>query len=84
MLIALVSTAIVSCTFDTAQAWSTSVRMPCGLLGRINGMPARSGEINELYAKWFTKPVPPAGVNLNYPMPKAVREAYANPNNKGI
>jgi glutamate/aspartate transport system substrate-binding protein len=44
----------------------------------------KSGEINELYAKWFTKPVPPAGVNLNYPMPKAVREAYANPNNKGI
>jgi glutamate/aspartate transport system substrate-binding protein len=44
----------------------------------------RSGEINELYAKWFTRPVPPAGANLNYPMPKAAREAYANPNNKGI
>lgn len=44
----------------------------------------KSGEINELYAKWFTKPVPPAGVSLNYSMPKAVREAYANPNNKGI
>jgi glutamate/aspartate transport system substrate-binding protein len=44
----------------------------------------KSGEINELYAKWFTKPVPPAGVNLNYPMPNAVREAYANPSNKGI
>jgi glutamate/aspartate transport system substrate-binding protein len=44
----------------------------------------KSGEISELYAKWFTKPVPPAGANLSYPMPKAVREAYANPNNKGI
>lgn len=43
-----------------------------------------SGEIQEIYAKWFTKPVPPAGVNLNYLMPNAVKEAYKNPNNKGI
>ena len=44
----------------------------------------KSGEINEIYAKWFQKPVPPNNVNLNYPMPTAVREAYKNPNNKGI
>jgi glutamate/aspartate transport system substrate-binding protein len=44
----------------------------------------KSGEINELYAKWFTRPVPPANVNLNFPMPPAVREAYKNPNNRGI
>lgn len=44
----------------------------------------KSGEIQQLYTKWFSKPVPPAGVNLNHPMPEAVREAYRNPNNKGI
>lgn len=44
----------------------------------------KSGEIQELYAKWFLRPVPPAGVNLNFPMPSAVREAYRNPNNRGI
>lgn len=44
----------------------------------------KSGEINDIYAKWFTKPVPPKNVNLNYPMPAAVKEAYRNPNNKGI
>jgi glutamate/aspartate transport system substrate-binding protein len=44
----------------------------------------KSGEINELYAKWFQRPVPPANVNLNFPMSEAVREAYRNPNNKGI
>lgn len=44
----------------------------------------KSGEINELYAKWFTRPVPPANVNLNFPMSAAVREAYKNPNNRGI
>jgi glutamate/aspartate transport system substrate-binding protein len=44
----------------------------------------KSGQINELYAKWFTKSVPPRGVNLNFPMTDAVREVYANPNNKGV
>lgn len=44
----------------------------------------KSGEINDIYAKWFTKPVPPNNVNLNYPMPSAVKEAFKNPNNKGI
>lgn len=44
----------------------------------------KSGEIHELYARWFTKPVPPAGVNLGFPMSNAVREAYRNPNNRGI
>lgn len=44
----------------------------------------KSGEINELYAKWFSRPIPPANVNLNFPMSAAVREAYRNPNNRGI
>lgn len=44
----------------------------------------KSGEINEIYAKWFAKPVPPAGVNLNFPMSNALREAYKSPNNRGI
>lgn len=44
----------------------------------------KSGEIHEIYAKWFTRPVPPANVNLNFPMSGAVREAYRSPNNRGI
>ena len=44
----------------------------------------KSGEMETLYSKWFTKPVPPKGVNLNFPMTDSVREIYANPNNKGI
>lgn len=43
-----------------------------------------SGEAEALYAKWFMQPVPPRGVNLNFPMSDAVKEAYANPNNKGV
>lgn len=44
----------------------------------------KSGEIEEIYAKWFTRSVPPSNVNLNFPMPSSVKEAYRNPNNRGI
>ncbi len=43
-----------------------------------------SGAINEIYAKWFTRPVPPNNVNLGFPMPEAIRSIYKSPNNKGI
>jgi ABC-type amino acid transport substrate-binding protein len=44
----------------------------------------KSGAIDKLYAKWFMSPIPPRNVNLNFPMSDAVREAYKNPNNKGV
>ncbi|MEP6875524.1 MAG: amino acid ABC transporter substrate-binding protein [Burkholderiales bacterium] len=44
----------------------------------------KSGAIDELYAKWFTKPIPPNNVNLTFPMSEAVRNAYRNPNNNGV
>jgi glutamate/aspartate transport system substrate-binding protein len=44
----------------------------------------KSGEINEIYAKWFTRPVPPANTNLNFPMNEGTREALQRPSNKGI
>lgn len=44
----------------------------------------RSGEINKIYAKWFTSPIPPKNVNLNFPETAPIKEAFANPNDKGI
>lgn len=44
----------------------------------------KSGEIERLYARWFTQPIPPSNVNLNFPMTDAVREAYRNPSKKGV
>jgi len=44
----------------------------------------KSGEISDLYAKWFTRPIPPTNVNLNFPMSEAVMEAFKNPNNQGV
>ncbi len=44
----------------------------------------KSGEINRIYAKWFTRSIPPRGVNLNFPMTPAIREAFQHPNDKGV
>ncbi|GLH76958.1 amino acid ABC transporter substrate-binding protein [Bradyrhizobium sp. SSBR45G] len=35
----------------------------------------RSGEIRQIYAKWFLAPIPPKSVNLNVPMSPPLRQA---------
>ena len=44
----------------------------------------KSGEVQKIYAKWFTSAIPPRGINLNFQMTPAIREAFANPNDKGV
>jgi glutamate/aspartate transport system substrate-binding protein len=44
----------------------------------------QSGEIREIYARWFLRPVPPNNVNLNLPLSPATQDSYQNPNNKGV
>ncbi len=44
----------------------------------------KSGEINTIYARWFTSPIPPKGINLNFPENAANKEAFAHPNDKGV
>jgi glutamate/aspartate transport system substrate-binding protein len=39
----------------------------------------KSGEINQIYQKWFQKPIPPKGVNLNVPMSAQLKKVLANP-----
>ncbi len=43
----------------------------------------KSGQINAIYAKWFLKPVPPKGINLNVPMSDAFKKVIANPTDSG-
>ncbi|MBD1586334.1 transporter substrate-binding domain-containing protein [Pseudomonas typographi] len=38
-----------------------------------------SGEINAIYAKWFTQPIPPRGINLNFPMSSQLKNVIAHP-----
>ena len=41
-----------------------------------------SGEINTIYAKWFMTPIPPKGLNLNFPMSDELKNLIANPTDK--
>jgi glutamate/aspartate transport system substrate-binding protein len=40
----------------------------------------KSGHLEKLYAKWFQSPIPPKGVNMNFPMSDRLKEAIKNPN----
>jgi glutamate/aspartate transport system substrate-binding protein len=43
----------------------------------------KSGAINAIYQKWFQKPVPPKGVNLNLPMSGAFKKVVGKPTDSG-
>ena len=50
--------------------------------GAINNL-YKSGEINKIYEKWFLKPTPPRGINLNVPMGAPFKKVVANPTDSG-
>ena len=54
------------------------------LVDKTIGGVMKSGEIHKLYAKWFTTPIPPKGVNINFPETQAIKDAFATPNDKGV
>ena len=39
-----------------------------------------NGEIQALYTKWFTQPIPPKNMNLNLPMGSTLKKMLATPN----
>jgi glutamate/aspartate transport system substrate-binding protein len=43
----------------------------------------KSGQINAIYEKWFQKPVPPKGINLQLPMGAAFKKVVAKPTDSG-
>ena len=43
----------------------------------------QSGQINAIYEKWFLKPVPPKGINLNVPMSRQFKAVVAKPTDSG-
>ncbi len=54
------------------------------LVDRAVGGVMKSGEIDKIYARWFTSPIPPKGINMNFPITPVIREAFKNPNDKGV
>jgi glutamate/aspartate transport system substrate-binding protein len=53
------------------------------LVDRTVGGVMKSREINAIYAKWFTSPIPPKGVNMNFPMTPAIRDVRQS-RHKGV
>jgi hypothetical protein len=49
----------------------------------VTGM-IKSGQMKKLYDTWFTKPIAPHNVNLNFPMNAPTKAAFAHPNSNGI
>ena len=39
----------------------------------------QSGDILKIYRRWFQSPIPPKGLNLNWPAPDALLDLYRNP-----
>ena len=42
----------------------------------------QSGEINAIYAKWFTQPIPPKNINLALPMQHMLKDSFKYPSDK--
>ncbi|MBB3261980.1 glutamate/aspartate transport system substrate-binding protein [Paraburkholderia bannensis] len=43
-----------------------------------------SGEMAKLYTKWFTQPIPPTGMNLDYPLSQQMKDLFAHPNDRAL
>ncbi|ASV98616.1 transporter substrate-binding domain-containing protein [Paraburkholderia aromaticivorans] len=53
----------------------------------VNGVITRgqiSGEAERLYKQWFTQPIPPHGINLNFPLSEQNRALFAHPNDRAL
>jgi ABC-type amino acid transport substrate-binding protein len=53
----------------------------------VNGVIARgqiSGDAERLYKQWFTQPIPPHGINLNFPLSEQNRALFAHPNDRAL
>ncbi|NUO86773.1 MAG: glutamate/aspartate ABC transporter substrate-binding protein [Cupriavidus sp.] len=49
----------------------------------ISGM-MKDGSINTLYTKWFMQPVPPKGLNLDFPLSEDMKTLIKAPNDKAL
>ncbi|RZT43134.1 glutamate/aspartate ABC transporter substrate-binding protein [Cupriavidus agavae] len=44
----------------------------------------KDGSINTMYTKWFQQPVPPKGLNLDFPLSEDMKALFKNPNDKAL
>lgn len=54
------------------------------LADRVIANMQTSGEAEQLYTKWFTQPIPPKGINLDYPLSADNKALFAHPNDQAL
>jgi glutamate/aspartate transport system substrate-binding protein len=54
------------------------------LVDRTLSSMVKSGEFARLYNRWFMSPIPPKGLNLNFPITPQLKESLDNPNDRGV
>ena len=52
------------------------------LLNNVIAKTQTSGEAVKIYNKWFMSPIPPRGLNLNFPLSDGMKKLFASPNDK--
>jgi glutamate/aspartate transport system substrate-binding protein len=55
---------------------------PYGIMAAVVSLMS-SGELVQIYNKWFLTPIPPTGVNLNVPMSEQLKAVIAKPTDSG-
>ncbi|WP_019143218.1 glutamate/aspartate ABC transporter substrate-binding protein [Noviherbaspirillum massiliense] len=77
---------IITGTPQSYEAYGCMVRKnDAGLKNLMNEVIAKaetSGEATKIYNKWFMSPIPPKGLNLQFPMSDAMKKLFANPSDK--
>lgn len=54
------------------------------LIDEVIAQAQLSGKAEELFNRWFTQPIPYSGINMNFEMPKAMRELFHKPNDQPL
>lgn len=52
------------------------------LLDDVIAKAETSGEMAKIYNKWFMSPIPPKGLNLDFPMTQSMKKLFSHPSDK--
>jgi ABC-type amino acid transport substrate-binding protein len=54
------------------------------LVNRVIAHSQTSGDAERLYRQWFTQPIPPYGINVDFPLSEQNRALFAHPNDRAL
>jgi len=79
---------VVTGTPQSREAYGCSMRKDDkpfkAIVDRTIATLETSGAIEPIYQRWFLKPIPPKGLNLNFPLSDELKELFKHPNDKAL